>query len=286
MNVLLPRLSLLVALGCAHFAFAAETAPEPTKAGLEFFEKNVRPILAEHCYKCHSIAEKTSKGGLILDSRDGMLKGGDEGPAVVPGNPAKSLLLRAITYTDNELQMPPKKAGGKIPDAKIKVLQDWVKMGAPAPVGAGDKLTGLSQKARDHWAFKPVVKPAVPEVKNKLWVHNPIDAFVLAKLEAVGLQPNPTTNPESLLRRIHYDLVGLPPAAEKVYSFSNQYAAAVMADAANVQRGQPAKAVDALIAKEVDELLASPHYGERWARHWLDTARYSDTRGLAVDQGN
>ena len=286
MNVLLPRLSLLLALGYAHFAFAAETAPEPTKAGLEFFEKNVRPILAEHCYKCHSIAEKTSKGGLILDSRDGMLKGGDEGPAVVPGNPAKSLLLRAITYTDNELQMPPKKAGGKIPDAKIKVLQDWVKMGAPAPVGAGDKLTGLSQKARDHWAFKPVVKPAVPEVKNKLWVHNPIDAFVLAKLEAVGLQPNPTTNPESLLRRIHYDLVGLPPAAEKVYSFSNQYAAAVMADAANVQRGQPAKAVDALIAKEVDELLASPHYGERWARHWLDTARYSDTRGLAVDQGN
>ena len=286
MNVLLPRLSLLLALGCAHFAFAAETAPEPTKDGLEFFEKNVRPILAEHCYKCHSIAEKTSKGGLILDSRDGMLKGGDEGPAVVPGNPAKSLLLRAITYTDNELQMPPKKAGGKIPDAKIKVLQDWVKMGAPAPVGAGDKLTGLSQKARDHWAFKPVVKPAVPEVKNKLWVHNPIDAFVLAKLEAVGLQPNPTTNPESLLRRIHYDLVGLPPAAEKVYSFSNQYAAAVMADAANVQRGQPAKAVDALIAKEVDELLASPHYGERWARHWLDTARYSDTRGLAVDQGN
>ena len=103
MNVLLPRLSLLLALGCAHFAFAAETAPEPTKAGLEFFEKNVRPILAEHCYKCHSIAEKTSKGGLILDSRDGMLKGGDEGPAVVPGNPAKSLLLRAITYTDNEL---------------------------------------------------------------------------------------------------------------------------------------------------------------------------------------
>ncbi len=286
MNALLPRLPLLVALGCAHLACAAETAPEPTKAGLEFFEKNVRPILAEHCYKCHSITESASKGGLILDSRDGMLKGGDEGPAVVPGNPAKSLLLRAITYTDNELQMPPKKAGGKIPDAKIKVLEEWVKMGAPAPVGAGNKLTGLSQKAREHWAYRPVVKPAVPEVKNKLWVHNPIDAFVLAKLESAGLQPNPATNPESLLRRIHYDLVGLPPAAEKVYSFSSQYAVAVTADAASVQRGQPAKAVDALIAKEVDELLASPHYGERWARHWLDTARYSDTRGLAVDQGN
>jgi hypothetical protein len=150
MNALLPRLTLLVALGCADVALAAETAPEPSKAGLEFFEKNVRPILSEHCYKCHSIAEGASKGGLILDSRDGMQKGGDEGPAVVPGNPGKSLLLRAITYTDNELQMPPKKAGGKIPDAKIKVLEEWVKMGAPAPVGAGNKLTGLSQLSLIH----------------------------------------------------------------------------------------------------------------------------------------
>ena len=286
MNVSLLRLPLLAAVCLARLAVAAETAPEPTKAGLEFFEKNVRPILAEHCYKCHSITESASKGGLILDSRDGMYKGGDQGPAVVPGNTAKSLLLQAINYTDNELQMPPLKAGGKIPVAKIKVLEEWVKMGAPAPVGAGNKLTGLSQKARDHWAYKPVVKPVVPEVKNKVWVHNPIDAFVLAKLESVGLQPNPTTNPESLLRRIHYDLVGLPPVADKVRAFSGQYTAAVLVDAASVQRGQPGKAVDTLIAKEVDELLASPHYGERWGRHWLDTARYSDTRGLAVDQGN
>jgi len=142
-------------------------------------------------------------------------------------------------------------------------------MGAPAPVGAGNKLTGLSQKARDHWAYKPVVKPVVPEVKNKVWVHNPIDSFVLAKLESVGLQPNPTTNPESLLRRIHYDLVGLPPVADKVRAFSGQYTAAVLVDAASIQRGQPGKAVDTLIAKEVDELLASPHYGERWGRHCL-----------------
>ncbi|PHX58826.1 MAG: hypothetical protein CK522_02050 [Opitutia bacterium] len=286
MNVSLARLPLLAAVCCAHLAVAADPVPEPTKAGLEFFEKNVRPILAEHCYKCHSITESASKGGLILDSRDGMLKGGDQGPAVVPGNTAKSLLLLAISYTDNELQMPPLKAGGKIPVAKFKVLEEWVKMGAPAPVGAGNKLTGLSQKARDHWAYKPVVEPVVPEVKNKVWVHNPIDAFVLAKLESVGLQPNPTTNPESLLRRIHYDLVGLPPVADKVRTFSGQYTTAVLVDAASVQRGQPGKAVDTLIAKEVDELLASPHYGERWARHWLDTARYSDTRGLAVNQGN
>ncbi|MEY3492199.1 MAG: hypothetical protein RL309_1327, partial [Verrucomicrobiota bacterium] len=130
MNVSLLRLPLLAAVCFARLAVAAETAPEPTKAGLEFFEKNVRPILAEHCYKCHSITESTSKGGLILDSRDGMFKGGDQGPAVVPGNTAKSLLLQAISYTDNELQMPPLKAGGKIPVAKIKVLEEWVKMGA------------------------------------------------------------------------------------------------------------------------------------------------------------
>ncbi|MEY4403423.1 MAG: hypothetical protein RIR91_1458, partial [Verrucomicrobiota bacterium] len=145
MNASLFRLPLLAALCLARLAVAAETAPEPTKEGLEFFEKNVRPILSEHCYKCHSVAESSSKGGLILDSRDGMLKGGDEGPAVVPGNTGKSLLIRAITYTDNELQMPPKKSGGKIADAKIKVLEEWIKMGAPAPVGAGNKLTGLSQ---------------------------------------------------------------------------------------------------------------------------------------------
>ena len=285
MNALVRRLALLAVLASAPLA-AAETAPEPTKQGLEFFEKNVRPILSEHCYKCHSVAESSAKGGLILDSRDGMLKGGDEGPAVVPGNLGKSMLIRAITYTDNELQMPPKKSGGKIPDAKIKVLEEWIKMGAPAPVGAGNKLTGLSQKARDHWAYQPVKKPAVPEVKNKAWVHNPVDAFILAKLEAAGLQPNPSANPESLLRRIHYDLVGLPPSADRVHAFSGQYAAAMAADAASVQRGRPATAVDTLVAKEVDELLASPHYGERWGRHWLDTARYSDTRGLAVNQGN
>lgn len=281
-------LSLLLIFACcfAGPAWAADAPPEPSKDGLEFFEKNVRPILSEHCYKCHSIAEATAKGGLILDSRDGMYKGGDEGPAVVPGNVAKSMLARAITYTDNELQMPPKKAGGKISDAKIKVLNDWIKMGAPAPVGAGNKLTGLSQKARDHWAYKPVVKPALPEVKNKVWVHNPVDAFVLAKLEAAGLQPNPTATPETLLRRIHYDLVGLPPVADKVRAFSAQYAAAVNADAVTAQRGVAGTAVDKVIATEVDELLASPHYGERWGRHWLDTARYSDTRGLAVNQGN
>jgi len=138
-------------------------APEKVDpAGLEFFEKNIRPIFSEHCYKCHSAAEGASKGGLIMDSRAALLAGGDQGPAVVPGNLKKSLLLVAVHQEDPELSMPPRKAGPKLSDAKIATLEKWVMMGAPAPAGGADKLTGLSQKARDHWAFKPVQDPAVP----------------------------------------------------------------------------------------------------------------------------
>ncbi len=260
-------------------------ADEPSKEGLEFFEKNVRPILAEHCYECHSIEKGSSKGGLILDSRDGMLKGGDQGPAVVPGNVAKSLLLLAVHYGDPEIAMPPKKKGGKIADAKIAALEKWVKMGAPAPVGNGNKLTGLTEKAKQHWAYQPLKAVTPPEVKNKAWVKGPIDAFILAKLEAAGLVPNPAADPEALLRRMFYDLIGLPPTAEQVLAFTRAHDAAAAADAAAARRGTPANNVDAVVAKQVDFLLASPHYGERWGRHWLDTARYSDTRGLPVDQG-
>ena len=275
----LPCLALLTA---GPLLFAAD---EPSKEGLEFFEKNVRPILAEHCYECHSIEKGSSKGGLILDSRDGMLKGGDQGPAVVPGNVAKSLLLLAVHYGDPEIAMPPKKKGGKIADAKIAALEKWVKMGAPAPVGNGNKLTGLTEKAKQHWAYLPLKAVTPPEVKNKAWVKGPIDAFILAKLEAAGLVPNPAADPEALLRRMFYDLIGLPPTAEQVLAFTRAHDAAAAADAAAARRGTPANNVDAVVAKQVDFLLASPHYGERWGRHWLDTARYSDTRGLPVDQG-
>ena len=275
----LPCLALLTA---GPLLFAAD---EPSKEGLEFFEKNVRPIFAEHCYECHSIEKGSSKGGLILDSRDGMLKGGDQGPAVVPGNVAKSLLLLAVHYGDPEIAMPPKKKGGKIADAKIAALEKWVKMGAPAPVGNGNKLTGLTEKAKQHWAYLPLKAVTPPEVKNKAWVKGPIDAFILAKLEAAGLVPNPAADPEALLRRMFYDLIGLPPTAEQVLAFTRAHDAAAAADAAAARRGTPANNVDAVVAKQVDFLLASPHYGERWGRHWLDTARYSDTRGLPVDQG-
>ena len=277
--------TLALALCTASFAVAADDV-QPTKEGLEFFEKNVRPILSDRCYECHSATKNSSKGGLILDSHDGAFKGGDEGPAVIPGNLEKSLLIKAVRYTDPEFSMPPKKTGGKLPDDKIAILEEWVKMGAPMPIGGAAKLTGLTGKAREHWAFQPVTKPKVPEVKNKAWVKTPIDAFILAKLEEKGLQPNPVANPESFLRRVSYDLIGLPPTSEQIDGFEKAIQAAQVVDTMALRSGKPAGAVEAVYAKQIDGLLASPHYGERWARHWLDTARYSDTRGLQVDQGD
>lgn len=265
---------------------AAEAPAEPTKEALEFFEKNVRPILADRCYECHSATKSSSKGGLILDSRDGAYKGGDEGPAVVPGNLAKSLLIKAVHYNDLDFAMPPKKTGGRLPDEKIAILEEWVKMGAPMPAGGASKLTGLTGKAREHWAYQPVKKPAVPTVKATGWVKNPIDAFVLAKLEEKGLAPNPHADSEAYLRRVFYDLIGLPPTADQANAFIKAFEVAQAADNASARLGAPARAADAVVAKQVDWLLASPQYGERWARHWLDTARYSDTRGLQVDQGD
>ena len=277
--------AILATLLATAFVHAADE-PVASKEGLEFFEKNVRQILADRCFECHSADKGSSKGGLILDSRDGAYKGGDEGPSVVPGNLEKSLLVKAIRYTDPEFAMPPKKSGGKLPDDKIAILEEWVKMGAPMPAGGAAKLTGLTGKARQHWAFQPVKKAAVPTVKNKDWVKNPIDAFVLAKLEEKGLVPNPVADPESFLRRLSYDLIGLPPTSEQVEGFIKAYEAGVASDAIANRAGRPANNVETVVAKQVDFLLASPHYGERWARHWLDTARYSDTRGLQVDQGD
>jgi hypothetical protein len=254
-------------------------------AGLEFFEKNVRPILTERCYKCHSAAESSSKGGLLLDSRVAMLAGGDQGPAVVPNNLKKSLLILSVHQTDPELSMPPRSKGGpKLTDEQIKTLEKWVMMGAPAPVGSGaTKLTGLSQKARDHWAFKSVVVPEIPSVRNQAWAQNEIDVFVMQKLEQNGLKPNPATDGDSLLRRLTYDLHGMPPTPAESDAFARDYDAAIARDVYAMRNGQPARAASLVVERVVDRLLASPRYGERWARHWLDTARYSDTRGNRRD---
>ncbi len=253
--------SLITLLAVGSTAFAAVEA-QLTKEQTEFFESKVRPVFSTHCYKCHSLEENKAKGDLTLDTKPGWEKGGEGGPAIVPGQPEKSLLITAIGYKDADLQMPPK--GEKLSDADIATLTQWVKMGAPDP-RAGDKhiktkLTGLTDTARHHWAYLPVVKPGVPTVKNANWCKTPIDAYIAQALEANGMVPNKLANKEALIRRASYDLIGLPPTPYEVADFIKD------------------QSPDAF-AKVIDKLLASPHYGERWGRHWLDTARYSDTKG-------
>jgi mono/diheme cytochrome c family protein len=224
--------------------------------GVDFFESKIRPVLVESCYDCHSTDAKV-KGGLLLDTKAGTLQGGDSGPALVPGDPAKSLLLTAIRHTDPDLEMPPKK---KLSDAQIADFETWIRLGAPDPRTGDKPVTKLDEHfntAKTHWAFQPVTKPAVPGDGH------PVDAFVREKLAAAGLTPSPLADARTLIRRLSFDLIGLPPAPEEVEA----YAAAHAAD--------PARAWD----QAIERLLASPHYGERWGRHWLDVARYADNMG-------
>jgi len=232
-------------------------------SGIDFFEQHVRPVLVENCYKCHSAQAEKVKGGLLLDTRDGLLKGGDTGPAIVPGDPDKSLLIKAIRYTDENLQMPPKNK--KLAADKIEALEHWVKMGAPDPRTSTNAIASKTEAAKKHWAFQPVRMPAVPAVKHPELVESPIDNFVLAKLEAKGLTFSPAADRRTLIRRATYDLTGLPPSAEDVEAFA--------AD----------RSPDAF-GRVVDRLLASPRYGERWARYWLDIARYADTKGYVFEE--
>jgi cytochrome c553 len=257
-----PSPSLLVAAAILA-AFAANAAPATnaplTAAQTQFFENKIRPVLAGQCYKCHSAEAEKLKGGLYLDSREGWQKGGDNGPALVPGDPEKSLLIKAVRYTDPDLQMPPK--GEKLTDAQIADLTAWVKMGAPDPRTGKAAIATKKTTGKDHWAFKPVTNPTPPQIGNrKSPIANPIDAFILARLDEKGLKPSPPADKRTLIRRAYFDLIGLPPTPEEVEAFLED------------------KSPDAF-AKVVDRLLASPHYGERWGRHWLDVARYSDTKG-------
>ncbi len=256
------RSLLLATLAAASApAFAAVTA-EPTKEQAAFFESKIRPILADNCYKCHSLEKGKSKGGLTLDTREGVLKGGEDGPAIKPGDPAGSPLIKAINYQDKDLQMPPSKDGGKLTDTQIAALTEWVKMGAPDPRKdeVKSKLTGLTDTARHHWAYQPVTKPAQPAVKNRAWCRTAVDTFILAKIEEKGMLPMPDVGREALLRRASYDLTGLPPTPQEVQAY--------MSDD-----------TPQAFAKVIERLLASPAYGERWGRYWLDTARYADTIG-------
>ncbi|MBC8325997.1 MAG: PSD1 domain-containing protein [Verrucomicrobia subdivision 3 bacterium] len=241
-------------------------AAEFTAADLEFFEKKIRPVLAEHCYKCHSADAKKLKGDLMLDHRAGVFKGGDTGPAIVSGKPAQSLLIEAIEYDNVDLEMPPR---GKLSDQQIADFTEWVKRGAPWPkeaaVGPGAREQfDLAKRKAEHWAWQPVQAGAPPKVKQADWPASPIDQFILAKLEAAGLKPTGPADKRALIRRAYFDLIGLPPRPAQVEAF--------MAD-------NSPKAFE----KVVDELLAAPQFGERWARHWLDLMRYAETFGHEFD---
>lgn len=252
------RITPILLLASASSALAEE----PTREQVDFFESKIRPILVDACYRCHSEEAGESKGSLFLDTRAGLLAGGDSGPAIVPGEPEKSLLLEVVRREDEDFAMPPKKKEA-LTAAQVADLEAWVKMGAPDPRTGEKALTEFEkilEKAGDHWAFQPVANPKVPEVRQPGIVQSDIDAFILAKLENEGLEFSPPAPKRELIRRAYFDLIGLPPTSEQVAAFEED----VSSDA---------------FAKVVEELLASPHYGERWGRHWLDVARYADTAG-------
>ncbi|HKQ39568.1 MAG TPA: PSD1 and planctomycete cytochrome C domain-containing protein [Verrucomicrobiae bacterium] len=235
--------------------------PKLTSEQTTFFESKIRPVLADNCYKCHSQAAEKVKGGLLLDSREGWQKGGDTGPAIVPGDVEKSLLVKAVRYKDKDLQMPPNDK--KLSDQQIADLEAWVKMGAPDPRATGASAEHVYKvemaQAKKHWAFRPVAKPAVPAI-NDPWVKTPIDAFILAGLKSKTLTPAQPADKVTLLRRATFDLTGLPPTQKEVQEFLEDTST---------------QAFETVI----DRLLKSERYGERWGRHWLDLAHYADTKG-------
>ncbi|MCE9568061.1 MAG: PSD1 and planctomycete cytochrome C domain-containing protein [Planctomycetes bacterium] len=255
------RISAFALLLLVSFANAA-TADEPVNN--EFFEKNVRPILVANCVECHG--PKKDKGGLRLDSKAGFTKGGDTGALVKAGEPDKSLIVQVIRY-DGDIKMPAK---GKMADADIATITAWVKGGAPWPddMAIGPKngeAFDLHARAKTHWSFQPITRPKVPEVRNpRSPIRNPIDAFLLAKLSDNGLSFAPQADKRTLLRRVYFDLIGLPPSPEETEAFLKDTSPEAF-------------------EKVVEKLLASPQYGERWARHWLDLARYAETHGHEFD---
>ena len=254
-----PAIALcLTSLVLAEAAIRADEPQAVDPAQVEFFEKSVRPLLVETCHECHGPDKQ--EGKLRLDSRDAALKGGEFGPAVVPGKPDESWLVKAIGYSHDQVQMPPK---GKLPAEKIEALTAWIKMGAPWPgsvvvrPAATEPEFSITAEDRAYWAFQPVRQPPLPDVVDDSKAGSPIDRFVLAKLEAQGLALAVPADKRTLLRRATFDLTGLPPTPEEMEAF--------LAD----------ESPDAF-ERVIDRLLASPHYGERWGRHWLDVARYGE----------
>lgn len=247
---------------------SATAQPPSGRAGSELFEKKIRPALIQHCYECHAVDSDDVGGDLLLDSRNGLLAGGETGPSIVPGKPRDSLLMRAIEYRD--LEMPPE---GKLPDELVEHFRRWIALGAPDPREAKSKPTPTAAETRplDLWALHPVTSPQLPGVTHQsadssvtFWPRSDADRFVLDKLLASGLTPNEDANPIALIRRVHFDLIGLPPSPDQVAAFV-------------------ADPTEEHLAAIVDRLLSSPRFGEKWGRHWLDVARYGESAGSSRD---
>ncbi len=238
-------------------------AEDSAKAdGLRLFEEKIQPVLKAECFRCHSGEAEKVKGGLRLDSREAVLKGGDTGPAIVLQKSAESLLIQAIRH-EGDLAMPPKRP--KLSDEVIADFVKWVDLGAPGLLEANAQTGVVTAAARRHWAFQPAKKAAPPSVARTAWIRNEVDAFVLAKLEERGWQPTPEATRAEWLRRVSFDLTGLPPSPEELAAFEND-------------------SVPGAFERVVDRLLASPHYGERWAQHWLDVIRFAESEGFEYDR--
>lgn len=254
---------LLIAFVVLTTSSLCAAEKQPTQQQIQFFESKIRPLFIKHCYDCHGPDEQES--GLRMDSFQGIAKGGKAGSLIVPGKPEQSLLITAVKYQSPDLQMPP---DDKLSKQEVKDLVNWVKMGAPYPNADMSLLRTTDakgkldlEKERQFWSFQSVKKPVLPKVKKSEWVKNPIDQFVLQKLEQVNLTPAEPADKRTLIRRTTYGLTGLPPTLQEINDFLNDTSPQAF-------------------EKVVDRLLASPHYGEHWGRHWLDVARYADSNGL------
>jgi mono/diheme cytochrome c family protein len=254
-------LGLLIAIFLSTAGQLIAAAAAPSTQGSELFEKRIRPLLADHCYECHSAREGKSDGGLVLDTRAGLAKGGVSGPALVAGEAERSLLISTLRAAERPSPAVPQH---RLASAQLADLVSWVNRGAPDPRTAERETPNAKLETHRHWSFQPLTDPPVPETRNRRWVNNDIDRFILARIEAAGRSPALAADRRSLIRRVTFDLIGLPPTPREIDAFLRDSSA------------------DAF-GKVVERLLASPHYGERWGRHWLDVARYADSSGDSSD---
>ena len=267
-------LRMLTLLLVAYLATMISSQRAPAAdSDSEFFEKKIRPLLVTHCSECHSADAKKLGGGLLLDSRDGVRKGGDSGAAIVLGKPDESLLIKAVRYTDDSVKMPPK---GKLSAAAIADFEEWIKRGAPdprdKPVASkiNDSWEETMRVRGRWWSLQPVQNVEVPRPQQADWSDHPVDRFVLARLEKQGLQPAESAGPQTLVRRLSLVLTGLPPTSDQVEAFVRECGA---------KNNSPLPTPHPPLTRLVDSLLDSPHFGERWARHWMDVVRFTETHG-------